>query len=118
MCRSEFNLSIVLLSKGSLAYCFCSLHTCSLIPLIDRVCSPLGIYLLEVTHTFFTTAPYFSGMCPADELGESSSMANIRFDDVHTYLTCSLNFARSNHVSVEGFGIDEINFSIYYIATG
>ena len=36
-----------------------------------------------------------------------------RINCVHT-----ISLARSNHVSVEGFGIDEINVIIDYIATG
>ena len=38
------------LSKGSLAYCFCSLQTCSLVPLIDRVCS---LFYILLVYSFF-----------------------------------------------------------------
>ena len=47
--------NLLLLSKSVASIHFCSLHTCSLIPLIDRICSLfyiLVIYLLEPTRTF------------------------------------------------------------------
>ena len=76
---SALPVSMVPLSKESLAYCFLyssyRLFDSSDRPGMWFVLHPLGIYLLEATRTLSTNSSYYSGM------GSTSSISLVSFVD-------------------------------------